>query len=97
MGLETMALWEMFPAGVSDSLRQGLKIFARKLKGFDDGVILGLESKTSAPIQVLRGTGGLCDDFSNLYVSGEGSGYSGGIISSGTDGIKAAMEIIDRC
>ncbi len=95
-GLKAAPLWEMLPKDVSDSLRQGLKIFTRKLKGFDDGVILGLESKTSAPIQVIRGTGGLCDGFSNLYVSGEGSGYAGGIISSGTDGIKAAMDIINH-
>lgn len=97
LGLKASPLWELLPAAVSDSLRQGLRNFARKLKGFDNGVILGLESKTSAPVQVLRGTGGLCDGFSNLYVSGEGSGYAGGIISSSTDGIKAAMEIIGRC
>jgi len=34
--------------------------------------------------------------FENLYIVGEGSGYSGGIISSGSDGIKAAMNIIER-
>lgn len=97
LGLKEAALWEMLPGDVSNSLRQGLKIFARKLKGFDDGVILGLESKTSAPVQVLRGPRGLCDGFSNLYVSGEGSGYAGGIISSASDGLKAAMDIIGRC
>ena len=88
-------LWEMLPVSISESLRESLKVFTRKLKGFDEGLIMGLESKTSAPIQVLRGTGGLCDGFSNLYLSGEGSGYAGGIISSGTDGLKAAMGIID--
>ncbi len=89
-------LWEMLPGSITESLREGLKVFTRKLKGFDEGMIMGLESKTSAPIQVIRGAGGLCEGFSNLYVSGEGSGYAGGIISSGTDGIKAAMEIIDH-
>ena len=97
LGLKEAPLWELLPTAVSDSLRQGLKIFIHKLKGFDAGVILGLESKTSAPIQVLRGPGGLCNGFSNLFVSGEGSGYAGGIISSASDGIKAAMEIIERC
>ena len=94
--LNPAPLWEMLPVSISESLREGLKVFTRKLKGFDEGMIMGLESKTSAPIQVIRGPGGLCDGFSNLYVSGEGSGYAGGIISSGTDGIKAALEIIDR-
>ena len=89
-------LWEMLPVSISDSLREGLKVFTRKLTGFDQGLIMGLESKTSAPVQVLRDPGGLCNGFSNLYVSGEGSGYAGGIISSGTDGLRAAMEIIDH-
>jgi len=57
---------------------------------------MGLESKTSSPIQVLREKTGRCNGFENLYIVGEGSGYSGGIISSGADGIKAAMNIVGR-
>ena len=94
--LSPAPLWEMLPVSITESLREGLKVFARKLKGFDEGMIMGLESKTSAPIQVIRVDGGLCDGFSNLYVSGEGSGYAGGIISSATDGLKAAVAIVGR-
>jgi uncharacterized FAD-dependent dehydrogenase len=36
----------------------------------------------------------LCENFKNLYVVGEGSGYAGGIISSAADGIKAAMTLV---
>jgi uncharacterized FAD-dependent dehydrogenase len=57
---------------------------------------LGLESKSSAPIQVSRERDGLCSGFENLYVVGEGSGWSGGIISSAADGIKAALDIIKK-
>ena len=57
---------------------------------------MGLESKTSAPIQVLRDENALCANFDNLYIVGEGSGYAGGIISSGADGIKAAINIIEK-
>ncbi len=89
-------LWEMFPESISNSLREGLKSFTGKLKGFDEGSIMGLESKTSAPVQVLRGPGGLCTGFSNLYMAGEGSGFAGGIISSATDGINSALDIIDQ-
>ncbi|MCK5672236.1 MAG: FAD-dependent oxidoreductase, partial [Spirochaetales bacterium] len=95
--LSPAPLWEMIPVSISESLREGIKVFSRKLKGFDEGMIMGLESKTSAPVQVLRDPCGLCKGFSNLYVSGEGSGYAGGIISSGTDGLRAAMDIIDHC
>jgi len=56
---------------------------------------MGLESKTSAPIQVDRDKEGRCISFENLYVIGEGSGYAGGIISSAADGVKAAMGIVE--
>jgi len=76
-------------------MREGLRDFSRKIKGFETGTIMGLESKTSAPIQVLREKGRYCSGIDNLYIVGEGSGCSGGIISSGADGIKAAMHIVE--
>jgi len=56
---------------------------------------LGLESKTSSPVQAVREKNGLCAGFTNLFMAGEGSGYAGGIVSSAADGIKIAMNIID--
>lgn len=94
LGLTPAPLWDMLPAGVSRAIRDGLKDFSRKIKGFDTGIIMGLESKTSSPIQALRDAGGLCAGFDNLYLVGEGSGFAGGIISSATDGIRAAMHIV---
>lgn len=96
LGLKPAPLWELLPDSISKSLRNGLIDFTKKKKGFETGNIMGLESKTSAPIQVLRDKTGLCEGFDNLYVVGEGSGYAGGIISSGADGIKAAMDIIEK-
>lgn len=97
LDLSPAPLWDMLPERISESLREGLKVFTRKLKGFDEGMIMGLESKTSAPIQAIRAAGGLCNGFSNLYMAGEGSGYAGGIISSATDGIKTSLDILDHC
>ncbi len=95
-GIIPAPLWELLPKKVSNAMRSGLRDFSTKLRGFETGVILGLESKTSSPIQVIRGDGGLCDGFTNLYMCGEGSGYAGGIVSSAVDGLKAAMDIINR-
>lgn len=94
--MKPAALWDLIPAAISSSIALGLKDFIRKIKGFETGIIMGLESKTSSPVQVLRGKNGLCHGFKNLYIAGEGSGYAGGIISSGADGIKAAMSIINN-
>jgi len=95
LGLKPAALWNLLPGEVSDSIREALKNFSRKIKGYDRGSIMGLESKTSSPIQAIREKNKLSTDLQNLYIIGEGSGYAGGIISSGADGIKAAMAIVE--
>ncbi len=94
LGLEPTVLWEMFPSKLSEAMRSGLVDFSRKMKGFEEGQIMGLESKTSSPIQVLRDDSLRCFGFDNLYVIGEGSGHSGGIISSAVDGIKVAESLL---
>ncbi len=96
LGIQPAALWEMLPAIATESIRQGLLEFSRKLKGYESGNLIGLESKTSAPVQVIRERYGLCEGFDNLYMVGEGSGWAGGIISSGVDGIRAARSIIEK-
>jgi len=93
MGISQAPLWELLPDEVENAMRFGLKDFTKKMKGFGTGNILGLESKTSAPIQVDREKDGRCVGFENLFVIGEGSGYAGGIISSAADGVKTAMNI----
>jgi len=95
LGLAPAPLWELLPSPVSRAIREGLKIFARKLKGFETGAILGLESKTSAPVQAIRDEARRCAGFDNLYITGEGSGHSGGIISSAADGIRTAMRVAE--
>jgi uncharacterized FAD-dependent dehydrogenase len=94
LGLQSAPLWNMLPSSIISALQLGLHDFSRKLKGFEKGQLLGLESKTSSPIQVCRNREGLIDGFSNMYMVGEGSGYAGGIISSAADGLKAALHII---
>ncbi len=94
MGIVEAPLWEMLPQEISRAMRKGLQDFSKKIKGFETGNLLGLESKTSAPVQADREKNGLCTGFQNLYLVGEGSGYSGGIVSSAADGIKAAMDIL---
>jgi len=87
-------LWNLLPDVIVDAITKGLIEFSKKIKGFENGILLGFESKTSSPIQVVRDEKGLCSGFENIYVVGEGSGYAGGIISSASDGIKIAMRFI---
>ncbi len=94
LGLVKAPLWELLPAEVYAAMQAGLQDFNKKMKGFETGNLLGLESKTSSPVQVIRENNGLCTGFENLYMIGEGGGYAGGIMSSAADGIKVAMGIV---
>ncbi len=96
LGLVSAPLWELLPKPVVKSMQAGLQDFIRKMRGFETGNLLGLESKTSSPVQVIREKNGLCAGFDNLYMVGEGSGYAGGIISSAADGIKAAINFVQN-
>ncbi len=96
LGMQSAPLFDMVPKQISKALSEGLMDFSRKIKGFEHGLLMGLESKTSSPIQVIRNQDGLCEGFENLYFVGEGSGYSGGIISSAADGVKCAMGLVKR-
>ncbi|MDQ1352172.1 MAG: uncharacterized protein QG657_2478 [Acidobacteriota bacterium] len=87
---------ELLPVKVIESLKEGIKNFCRKLRGFEEGVMLGLESKTSSLVQAVREKNGRCGAVENLYIAGEGSGYAGGIVSSAADGVKAALDIISK-
>jgi hypothetical protein len=95
LGLVAAPLWELLPEAVVKSMQAGLTDFIRKIEGFETGNLIGLESKTSSPVQVLRQPNGRCEGFENLFMVGEGSGYAGGIISSAADGVKAAVGFVD--
>jgi uncharacterized FAD-dependent dehydrogenase len=87
---------ELLPAIVNKSMVEGMKDFCKKIRGYEEGIMMGLESKTSSPIRSTRDEHGRCAGYRNLYLSGEGSGHSGGIVSSAADGIKAVMSIIEN-
>lgn len=95
LGLFPGALYNMIPEVISKALIQGLKDFSDKLVDFDQGILMGLESKTSSPLQADREKNGQSKGIDNLYIIGEASGYAGGIISSAADGIRCAMSLIE--
>lgn len=89
---------QVFPQYVNDELRRGFVSFGKRLPGFDspDAVLTAVESRTSAPIRILRTESGYSATDRNVYPCGEGAGYAGGITSAAVDGIKTALAIIKR-
>ena len=88
----------IFPEFVTESLKEGLYDFDRKLPGFasDDAVLTAPETRTSSPLRLPRGGDFLADGYENFYPCGEGAGYAGGITSAGVDGINCALKIMAR-
>jgi len=86
----------LLPATAHQALQQGLDWMMRHLPGFGSGTVLGLESKTSAPIQGIRSASGQVEGWEGLFLCGEGSGHAGGIISSAADACKVLLAELDR-
>ena len=86
----------LFPGFVTESLKLGIRAFDKKINGFADraAVLTAPETRSSAPIRILRGENGQSVNCAGLYPCGEGAGYAGGIMSAATDGIKTAEKII---
>jgi Uncharacterized FAD-dependent dehydrogenases len=84
------------PSYVTDSMKQSIEYFDRRLKGFGmkDALLTGIETRTSSPVRIPRDENLECVDLHGLYPAGEGAGYAGGIVSAAVDGIRIAEQII---
>ena len=86
------------PYYVVDVLKEGIVDFNKKIKGFADydAVLTGIETRTSAPVSIIRDENFESINIKGLYPCGEGAGYAGGIMSAAVDGIKTAEKIIQK-
>lgn len=93
---EPADLWEILPAWIAEPLRLGLLEFDRKIRGYvtEEANLMAVESRTSAPLRIPRGSDLMSVRFAGLYPVGEGAGYAGGIVSAAVDGLRVAEAII---
>ena len=61
-----------------------------------DAVLTAVESRSSAPVRILRDKERYCSEVGGLYPCGEGAGYAGGIMSAASDGIHVAEQILEE-
>lgn len=97
-GVKPSDLSACLPDFMAAGIRDGIRAFGRKLKGYDmpEAVITAIESRTSAPIRILRNEHGEAPTCSGFYPAGEGAGYAGGIVSAAVDGMRAAERVMER-
>ena len=89
-------LTALLPPQVVSVMRRGIRSFGRLMNGFDGpwGVLIGLETRTSSPVRVLRHPDSYESvNVGGLYPIGEGAGYAGGITSSASDGLRAVERV----
>lgn len=97
-GVRETELDSVLPDYVIKTLREGIADFGRKLRGFitSEATLIGIESRTSSPVRILRDSNFESLGVKGLYPAGEGAGYAGGIMSAALDGIRVVDNIAAR-
>ena len=98
-GLVSSNLNTWIPHFIADRLAKGFRQINKNMKGFicPDALMIAMETRTSTPVRIVRDKENFeCTALKNLYPCGEGSGYSGGIVSSAMDGVSAANALIKQ-
>ncbi len=78
---------------LAQKMKEALSRFGARMKGYSsqDAILVGVESRTSAPVRLMRDPVTLqTPDVRGLYLCGEGPGYAGGIVSAAVDGLRVA-------
>ncbi len=88
----------ILPSFATDLLKTGLRRFGSMVRGFDapDVPLTGLETRTSAPLRIIRNDNYTAGIYKNIYPCGEGAGYAGGIMSAAADGLRVAEAVLAR-
>jgi len=91
-GITLTDLSKVVPDYVTKAIQEAIPAFERQIKGFakKDGLLTGVETRTSSPVCIKRGDNYQSINTKGLYPAGEGAGYAGGIWSAGIDGIRVA-------
>ena len=86
----------IYPDFIIDSLKEGIKLFGKKIKGFDsdDAILTAPETRSSSPVRMTRDDEFQSVSIKGIYPCGEGAGYAGGIVSAAVDGLCVAEKII---
>ena len=95
-GLKSAPMHSLLPKIIGSRLRKGFASFGQKMHGYytNEANIIGVESRTSSPINIPRKANLEHTDIEGLFPCGEGGGYAGGIVSAAMDGERCAEAAI---
>ena len=97
-GLKSAPLHSLLPKIIGGRLRKGFKAFGGKMHGYftNEANIVGVESRTSSPVNIPRKKDLEHIQIEGLFPCGEGGGYAGGIVSAAMDGERCAEAAIAK-
>lgn len=86
----------LLPPPITAALREGLRLFDRTAPGFisPQAQLVGVETRTSSPLRIVRDAGLMSPSLPGLFPIGEGAGFAGGIVSAAIDGLRAADAVL---
>lgn len=89
---------KILPDFVTKTLRKAIPEMLNKMDRvkLNECTVFAAETRSSSPVRIVRNENMQSPALKGLYPCGEGSGYSGGIVSSGIDGIKAAEAVLKK-
>lgn len=95
-GLNSAPLHSLLPKIIGSRLRKGFAAFGQKMHGYytNEANIVGVESRTSSPVNIPRKENLEHIEIEGLFPCGEGGGYAGGIVSAAMDGERCAEAAI---
>ncbi|PWG06277.1 NAD(P)/FAD-dependent oxidoreductase [Polaribacter aquimarinus] len=97
-GLKSAPLHSLLPKIIGSRLRKGFAAFGQKMHGYhtNEANIIGVESRTSSPVNIPRKENLEHTEIEGLFPCGEGGGYAGGIVSAAMDGERCAEAAIAK-
>jgi hypothetical protein len=97
-GIKSAPLHSLLPKLIGSRLRKGFEAFGQKMRGYytSEANVIGVESRTSSPVNIPRNENLQHPEIHNLFPCGEGGGYAGGIVSAAMDGERCAEAAANR-
>lgn len=79
----------LFPKFITDNMKSAFESWGKNTYFISNRVnLIAPETRTSAPVKIVRDIKGESINIKGLFPIGEGAGYAGGIMSAAVDGIK---------
>ena len=96
--IRSARLDRLLPPEISQPLKEAFLHWYEKVSFFvpSNATLVGVETRTSSPVRIVRNEDFTSVSAENLYPIGEGAGYAGGITSSAVDGINGALSLLER-